>query len=163
MRWPTKPPARHGSAGASRCISVRRKQSPEVPLQRDPCIREFAVTSEAFARNNSTLRRCRRLHRRRCFGVKRVARRRRVMACPNVSRRFLRASTKNAPLATRPCQCFEGCCRANAFRCVEQKQQCKKFHASLSDYICDDLGRLASLIYAHATLVDGRWMEGCLA
>src|SRR6266545_5319871 len=93
-------------------------------------MREFPATSGAFVRNNSTSRRCRRFHRLRCFAVKRVAHRRGAMACPNAFPRFLRASTKSAPPATRLRQCFEGCCKANAFRCAEQKQLCKKLPGS---------------------------------
>ena len=60
--WPRRPPARHGSGAASRCILARGKQPREVALHSRFCMQEFLATSGAFVRNNSTLRQCRKLH-----------------------------------------------------------------------------------------------------
>jgi hypothetical protein len=130
MPWPRRLPARHGSGAASICILGCRKQPREAPLHSKSCMQGFPVTSGAFVRNNSTLRQCRKLHWLPYFPVKRFAHKRPVIVRPNVFPRFLRAWTKNAPLAIRLCQCFGGCCKANVFRFAEQKQRCKRLQGS---------------------------------
>ena len=130
MPWPRRLPAPHGSGGASICILACKKQPREVALHSKPCMQRFPETSGAFVRNNSTLRQCRKHHWQPYFAVKRFAHKRGAMVRPNVFPRFLRASTKNAPLVIRLCQCFGGCCKANVFRCAEQKQRCKKLQSS---------------------------------
>lgn len=130
MPWPRRLPARHGSGAASICILACRKQPREAALHSKSCMQGFPVTSGAFVRNNSTLRQCRKLHWLPYFPVKRFAHRQPVIVRPNVFPRFLRAWTKNAPLAIRLCQCFGGCCKANVFRFAEQKQRCKRLQGS---------------------------------
>ena len=42
------------------------------------------------------------------------------------------------------CQCFGGCYKANAFRCVERKQSRKKLQGSLWEHVCNYLVSLTS-------------------
>ena len=130
MPWPRRLPARHGSGAASICILACRKRPLEVALHSKSCMQGFPVTFGAFVRNNSTLRQCRKLHWLPYFLAKRFAHTRRAMVRPSVFPRVLRAWTKNAPLAIRLCQCFGGCCKADVFRCAEQKQRCRKLQGS---------------------------------
>src|SRR5258708_38859563 len=93
---------------------------------------EFPATSGAFVRNNSTLRRRRRLHWLRYFAVGHAVWKRRAMAPPTAFPRFLRAWTRRIRQVIPLRQCFEECCQANVFRCAERKRGCRKLQRSLS-------------------------------